>query len=436
MNRTLLAALVLAAAPTAAQPVPPPAGDHHLHLLSPAMVALLTPAHPPAVQLPAELDRVLRERERIAGTSTVTDLFTQDARMVDINGETNWIRGREEIHASIGRGRPGWRLVPNAYAVNGSSAWIAANTVRGEGASLRHTSSVLFSLQKEADGAWRIAAESGSVRPPSRFATPLQADSLVRLLDAAGIRRGVVLSLGYLFASSFHPTRPDEQERVRAENDWTAAQVARYPDRLVGFCSVNPLKDYAVSEMDRCTRIPHMRGLKLHFGNSGVDLRNPDHVERVRRVFAAANERRIPVVAHLWTVDPTYGREHSEIFLDRIVPAAPDIPIQIAHMGASGPGYHSDEALAVFADAAAAGDARVRNLWYDFATLVSADLSEAQVELATRRIRQMGIERMLFGSDLDPDVPPRRAWATFRIMLPLSDDEFRAIADNVPPYLR
>jgi hypothetical protein len=31
-----------------------------------------------------------------------------------------------------------------------------------------------------------------------------------------------------------------------AENDWTSAQVAKYPHRLIGFCSVNPLRPYAV----------------------------------------------------------------------------------------------------------------------------------------------------------------------------------------------
>jgi hypothetical protein len=31
-----------------------------------------------------------------------------------------------------------------------------------------------------------------------------------------------------------------------AENHWTSAQVAKYPHRLIGFCSVNPLRPYAV----------------------------------------------------------------------------------------------------------------------------------------------------------------------------------------------
>ena len=30
------------------------------------------------------------------------------------------------------------------------------------------------------------------------------------------------------------------------ENNWTSEQVAKYPQRLLGFCSVNPLRPYAL----------------------------------------------------------------------------------------------------------------------------------------------------------------------------------------------
>ena len=61
----------------------------------------------------------------------------------------------------------------------------------------------------------------------------------------------------------------EQYDKVKAENDGTAQQVARFPDRLVGFCGVNPLKDYAVGEVRRCATIPQLRtGLKLHIGNS------------------------------------------------------------------------------------------------------------------------------------------------------------------------
>ena len=66
--------------------------------------------------------------------------------------------------------------------------------------------------------------------------------------------------------------------------------MARYPDRLRGFCGVNPLKDYAVAEIKRCAQMPSMRyGLKLHFGNSDVILDNPEHVAKLREVFRTAN---------------------------------------------------------------------------------------------------------------------------------------------------
>jgi uncharacterized protein len=54
---------------------------------------------------------------------------------------------------------------------------------------------------------------------------------------------------------------------------------------LAGFCSVNPLKGYAEREVERCAAIG-LRGLKLHFTSSGVDLSNPAHVAHVRAVLA------------------------------------------------------------------------------------------------------------------------------------------------------
>ena len=52
-------------------------------------------------------------------------------------------------------------------------------------------------------------------------------------------------------------------------------------------------------------------------------------------------------------------------------------------------------------------------------------------------IRQAGASRILFGSDATtPKVPPGEAWALLRRLLPLTDDEFRAIAANLAPYLQ
>jgi len=138
-----------------------------------------------------------------------------------------------------------------------------------------------------------------SPAPPAAPVTPITAADLIRLLDAAGIKRAAVLSVAYIYGQ---PSRKVENEydKVRAENDWTSQEVARFPDRLIGFCGLNPLKDYALQELARCAKDPQLRhGLKLHFGNSAVNYHNPEHVEQVRRVFRAATDLRMPIVVHM-----------------------------------------------------------------------------------------------------------------------------------------
>jgi predicted TIM-barrel fold metal-dependent hydrolase len=282
------------------------------------------------------------------------------------------------------------------------------------------------------------------ISPPSPAppVEPITASDVVALLDASGIRRALVLSVAYMFGSP-NRTVENEYEKVKAENDWTSAEVARYPDRLRGFCSFNPLRDYALAELARCARDPQLRrGLKLHFGNSGVDYHDPEHVARVRRVFRAANDNRMPVVVHMRASisrQLRYGRDEARIFLQEILPAAPDVPVQIAHLAGAG-GYADplvDQALAVFVEAIQKRDRRARRLYFDVTTVVTPDITTEQAQLVATRVRELGVERILYGSDAASggNLPPREGWAAFR-RLPLSDREFRAIARNVAPYMR
>src|SRR5687767_12415139 len=134
---------------------------------------------------------------------------------------------------------------------------------------------------------------------PERKFEPLTAKDLIAHLDKAGIRRAVILSAAYMYG---RPDRPVENEydKVRAENDWVAAEVARYPDRLRAFCGFNPLKSYALEELARCAKDPHLRrGIKLHLGNSDVQLKDPAHAAQLTRVFKAANEHGMAIVVHM-----------------------------------------------------------------------------------------------------------------------------------------
>ena len=263
----------------------------------------------------------------------------------------------------------------------------------------------------------------------------ITAEQLVAELDAAGTRQGVVLSVAYWFGNPRLPPVENEYAKVRAENDWTAHQAKRFPDRLIPFCSVNPLKDYAHEEINRCATQLMVKGLKLHFNSSRVDLLSLRHAETVRRVFEAVNERRLAMVVHIRGDLNVYGREHAEKFLD-LLSAARDVPVQIAHLW-GGEGF-SEAALATYASAVSNGDTRTKNLYFDITDIVRfIPRSEAARRLTVQHIRAIGPDRILWGSDMSPpQVPARQAWIALRTTLSLTEDELRTIAGNVAPYLR
>jgi uncharacterized protein len=271
----------------------------------------------------------------------------------------------------------------------------------------------------------------------------IAARDVVALLDDAGIRRALVLSGAYLYGSPRRSVE-DEHDRVRAENDWTAAQAALYPDRLRAFCSVNPLKGYALDELARCAGSPQLHhGVKLHFGNSDVQLHLPAHLEQLRRLFRAANEHRMAILVHLrasLSRGRPYGAPEARLFLERLLPLVPDSLVQVAHLAGTGPGYSdppADRAMAVLAEAVQQGDPRTGRLWFDVATVVTPTLPAESAVLVARRIREVGVERVLYGSDAaaGDNLRPREGWAAFR-GLPLTEEELARIAANVAPYLR
>jgi predicted TIM-barrel fold metal-dependent hydrolase len=266
---------------------------------------------------------------------------------------------------------------------------------------------------------------------------------LIALLDESGIRRAAVMSTAYMYG---RPSRvvEDEYAKVKAENDWTAAQVAKYPERLRAFCGFNPLKDYALAELERCAAHPQLRtGIKMHFGNSDIQLDKPEHVARLKEVFRAANRHRMAIAVHMRasiSLKRPYGEAQARAFLDQLMPEATQTMVQVAHFAGSGPGYEdpsANEVMRVFAEAAARKEPNTRNLYFDVASIATPDMSQAHAREMVERIRQVGVDKVLYGSDAatPTNMKPREAWAAFRA-LPLTEAETRRIAGNVAAYLR
>ena len=126
-------------------------------------------------------------------------------------------------------------------------------------------------------------------------------------------------------------------------------------------------------------------------------------------------------------------------FLERVLPAAPDITVQIAHLASPGRlDPTSDSALVVFAEALAAEDPRVKNMIFDVTTVIDPKTSAARLKLVASRLRQLGMSRIVYGSDTpDPEhMKPHEGWAAFRDRLGLTNEELRTIAGNLPAYAR
>ena len=281
---------------------------------------------------------------------------------------------------------------------------------------------------------------------------PYTAADLIAALDAAGIRRSVALSDAYRLGSPFGRV-PNEAAAVDAENDWTLAQVQQYPQRLVGFCSVSPTRPYALAAIEHCAKIGLRGGLKLHLANANFRFEDRAQVRALRDVFAAANRLGMPILIHMRSDRRWNGKRNVQIFMNEIMPAAPDVTVQLAHLGGWGGYDRTDDAiLSTFADLCTQQPGRCRHLYFDLAALVleppdpkappDPDLQflwDAQKhfpkgpEKLAANLRRLGLSRILFATDW-PEETPQHYIPLLRKNLRLTPAEIDQVFGNLAPY--
>ena len=145
-----------------------------------------------------------------------------------------------------------------------------------------------------------------------------------------------LIGMGYVYGSEEYYQEDDRYERMKADNDQLFQEAKKYPNRVTPFFTVDPLKDYALTELERCYQIHPKSGLKLHFNVSQVYLTEPEHVKKVKPIFQKAAEYGLPVLLHFDNWHPKFGKPDLEIFTDSILQKIPSIELRIAHFGTSG----------------------------------------------------------------------------------------------------
>jgi len=160
-------------------------------------------------------------------------------------------------------------------------------------------------------------------------------------------------------------------------NDLLAEAVGQYPDRFIGQITINPnCPDEILPELDRCRNRHGMRLAKLHpvFHDQPVDGKGYEAFWRY------AEEMDMIVLVHTWESDSNCGPE----LFGRVAREHPRAKIILAHAGVTQKGCQQAISTAKKHD----------NLYLDTAS------SQPHLGMIERFVREVGADRVLFGSDI------------------------------------
>jgi predicted TIM-barrel fold metal-dependent hydrolase len=202
--------------------------------------------------------------------------------------------------------------------------------------------------------------------------TQAEVDWLVAHGRSLGIEH--MVSLGDVLRHGRFPT----EAQIRAINDDSAKVQSFHPDYFSTLCFLNPtLGERAVRlELERCLTKHRFVGIKLEICNNARDA-------CMKPVMEAARQWRLPVLQHTWSM--THIRQRS-FHTDPIDTATlgrrfPDVTIIMAHLSGC----------------EARGVLEIKHLPNVVIDTSGGTPVEGLVEYA---VEQLGIDRVLYGSDL------------------------------------
>ena len=200
-------------------------------------------------------------------------------------------------------------------------------------------------------------------------------EKLIANMNHVGIDKSVIMGIGW----------SDMQVAIES-NNYIADVVAKFPDRLIGFCSVNPSWGRkAVSEIERCVD----RGIR-GIGELHPDTQNLDITDKVMMapIMNAALSMKLPLLVHssepVGHIYPGKGNTTPDK-LYKLASNFPDNVIVFAHWGGGLPFYSLMPEV----------KRALGNVFYDMAAsplLYNSDVIREVVSLE-------GSNKILFGSD-------------------------------------
>lgn len=192
--------------------------------------------------------------------------------------------------------------------------------------------------------------------------------TLIAQMDEACITRSILYAV--------------EAPIVYASNEYVHSLCSKFPDRLIGFASVNPKDKNAPTVLEAAVHDLGMKGLKLH-----PPLQDffPDD-ETVFPVYEKAAELNIPVVFHVGTTP--FGAmcrlsQANPLLIDEVAIRFPTLRIMLTHLGTL---WHNEAFMVV---------EKNPNVFIDTAAYVN----EIRDILTPDMISRIGADKIIFGTD-------------------------------------
>lgn len=211
----------------------------------------------------------------------------------------------------------------------------------------------------------------------------ITADEIIAAMDENEVDISVICNIGWI-----------TQEICNETNDYILESVARFPDRLVGFCAIQPnAGEAAIRELERCAKGGVLGVGELRPDDQGFDLTDKELmrpiVEVMEKHHLLFNTHTSEPVGHIY---PGKGRVTPDMLYPFIC-NFPELRIICAHWGGGLPFY------ALMPEVATA----LTNTFFDVAA--TPFLYQPQIFKFVADIA--GADKILFGSDY-PLMPPQR----------------------------
>lgn len=218
----------------------------------------------------------------------------------------------------------------------------------------------------------------GRVIPISKTRTKCSPDSLLRDMDECNI------DIAFISVLEGWTTNEELSKIIKA-----------HPKRFVGYAWVKNPKNgkESVKELDHAVRVLGHKGLKLHSGLQGFSPSDPEILPLIRHSASLD----VPIYIHTFPWPPGTFQMNLPEHIDTLKSRVPEAKIIIGHMG----GQRFLDLLTLVG---------LPDVYADTSCTLNIITEMWGIEFASKFIRMLGVDNVLFGSDWYGDISRVTSW--------------------------